>query len=599
MERKLINRLNIILLNYFILFVALFIVNSCAKEASPTGGPKDITPPEVIFETPHNYSTNFKEKRAKIYFNEYIQLKNLQEELLISPPFKEKPKIVLKGKKIIVTFQDSLPRSRTVNMNFCNAIVDLNESNPLPQYQYVFSTGQIIDTSFIDGRVVDAQTGKPIEKALVLLYENFNDSIVSQQLPSYISRTNKQGVFVINHLHSGPYKIFALVDKNRNTLFDQPTEPVAFLNDSIKPLVKWTGLIDTLQVMNVGAQGDTIYIDSLIEKQVQVSTLKPFQLKMFVYDYKKFYLNSKSRISRSLLSFGFSKSIDTLDYEINILKPKVSSETPFIKHMIAADSVLYYLTDSVLFTADSIILNISYPYTDSLNKVVTRTDSIVLTYNQKQLTKADTLLTFSTNLRTKKLDIDSILQINWSEPLKEIDQTKIYFQVKRDTIFEPLDFLLDTDKLFLNTHISFKQDLLATYRLIFDSAAFVGSTGKILDSTAITFNYFENADYGNLVVTLDTITNDAIYQLVDKKNKVISEIKYPISTKVQFNQLIPGTYSLRVLIDRNRNGKWDTGNYYKKLQPEVTIAMPGEVVIKGNWDTEQNWDISSELKLLD
>lgn len=592
-------RLNIVLLNYFLLFVTLFIVNSCAKEASPTGGPKDITPPEVIYETPYNYSTNFQEKRAKIYFNEYIQLKNLQEELLISPPFKEKPKIVLKGKKLIVTFQDSLPRSRTVNMNFYNAIVDLNESNPLPQYQYVFSTGENIDTSFIDGRVVDAQTGKPIEKALVLLYENFNDSIVSQQLPSYISRTNKQGVFVLNHLNTGPYKIFALVDKNRNTLYDQPIEPVAFLCDSIKPLVKWTGLIDTLQVMDVSAEGDTTYTDSLIEKRVQVSTLKPFQLKMFVYDYEKFYLNSKTRISRSLLSFGFSRSIDTLVHDIKILKPKISSKIPFIKHMVTADSVLYYLTDSVLFKADSIILNILYPFTDSLNKVVNRTDSIVLTYNQKQLTKADTLLTFSTNLRTKKLDIDSTLQINWSEPLKEIDQTKIFLQIKRDSLFEPIDFVLNTNELFLNTHIAFKQDLLASYRLIFDSAAIVGSTGKILDSTVIAFNYFENADYGNLVITLDTITKDVIYQLVDKKNKVVSEIKYPISTKVQFNQLIPGTYGLRVLIDRNRNGKWDTGNYYKNIQPEVTIAMPGDVVIKGNWDTEQNWDISSELKLFD
>lgn len=599
MKRTITNYMSANGLVFMLLLTVLFLFTSCAKEASPTGGPKDIAPPEVLFESPKNYSTHFDEKKYKVYFDEYIQLKNLQEELLISPPLKEKPKFVLKGKKLVVTFKDSLPQNRTVNMNFYSAIVDLNESNPLPQYQYVFSTGSQIDTSFIDGRVIDAQTGKPIEKALVLLYENFRDSIVAQQLPSYIARTDKQGIFVVNNLSAGPFKILALQDKNRNTLYDQPIEPVAFLNDSIKPLIKWTGMIDTLEIMNINLTGDTIYKDSIIEKRVQVSTLKPFQLKMFTSDYKKFYLNSKNRINRSLLSFGFSRNIDTLFHDINILKPKPTHAQPFVKHMIAPDSVLYFLTDSVLFNADSIYLKISYPFTDSTNKVVTRTDSVFLIYNQKELKKADTLLTFLSNLKTKKLDIDTVLRINWSEPLKQVNSDKIFLQIKRDSVFVPLDFTLNLNQMQLTTVINFKQDLLASYRLIFDSASIVSAAGKILDSTAISFNYFEESDYGNLILSVDSLYDNFIFQLVNKKGKIISQINYPKNKYIQFKQLTPATYSLRLLIDENSNGKWDTGDYYQNMQPETTIAMPGDIIIKGNWDTEQTWTLSSELKLFD
>lgn len=586
-------------IGFLLISAGLIMLQSCAKEASPTGGPKDIKPPEVIYESPVNHSVNFNEKKAKVYFNEYVQLKNLQEELLISPPMKEKPKFVLKGKKLVISFKDTLPKNKTVNLNFYNAIVDLNESNPLPNYQYVFATGSTIDTSFIDGRVLDAATGKPIDKAMVLVYEDFTDSVVTNKLPSYLSRTNKDGIFVVNNLGEGPYKLFALMDNNRNNIYDQPAESVAFTLDSIRPIVEWTTMHDTLQIIDsiTIATSDTIYHDSLVQRRVQVSTLKPFQLRMFVKDYYKHYLSSNTRLRKSLLSFGFNRSIDSLEHQIKIIKPQPRNNTWFVKQMVNNDSVLYYITDSIVYNADSIYLTINYPYTDSTNTIIQKIDSIYLISDKKKVSKEDTIISFKTNLRSKKLDIDSTLSINWSDPIHKVDIESLIFEIKRDTIFEPYDFEWRLSANKLKTTIRFKPDLLANYRLIMDSALIKSLTRNVLDSTAITFQFFAEADYGNYILMTDTLCEKAIYQIVNKKGDIISEQKHPTTKTVQFNQLTPGSYTLRVLIDDNENGVWDTGNYYRKKQPELIIAFPTEITIKANWDTEQNWQLGTELKL--
>jgi hypothetical protein len=582
-----------------ILIITLVFFHSCAKEMAPTGGPKDTTPPLVIREIPPNNSVNFDEKRIKIYFDEFVQLKNIQEELLISPPFAEKPKMVLKGKKLVITFQDTLPTNKTVNFSFYNAIVDINEGNPLYDYQYVFSTGNTIDTSFIDGRLLYAETGKAVEKTHIHLYENFEDSVVSKKLPSYMARTNKDGIFVIKSLGTGPYKLFALDDKNRNDLYDQPTEPIAFVFDSIKPEVEWTTIYDTLQIIdsiNV-ALNDTVFYDSIIENRVQVSKLKPFQMRMFVKDYKKHYIRTKKRLRMGLFSFGFNRPLDTIGFSAELLKPQTDKNTWFEEERVSSDSLLYWVSDSALYKSDSIQLKISYPFNDSLNNIITKTDTIFLAYDLDKLTKEDTTISIKNNLRSNKLDIDTTLQITFSEPVKEVNEDLIYFKIKTDTAFAnyPFQWNLVTNK---QATVSFNPDLLADYRLILDSLSVTGMYGNVLDSSVTTFSFFEKGDYGNFILLVDTLQPNAIYELIQKK-KVVRRIKYATQKSIDFNQLIPGKYNLRVLIDNNNNGVWDTGNYYEKLQPELIIAFPTEIVIKENWDTEQNWDISDEYKLFD
>ncbi|PLX19226.1 MAG: hypothetical protein C0599_11140 [Salinivirgaceae bacterium] len=583
-----------------LLFV-ISLLNQCAKEAAPTGGPKDFDPPMVLAEVPANHSINFASKKAKIYFDEFVSLKNLQEELLISPPFKRKPKFIVKGKRLIITFLDTLPKDKTVNLNFYNSIVDVNEANALKNYQYVFSTGPVIDTSFIDGRLLNARTGKPMEKELVFVYEKFNDSIVSQKLPSYIARTNKDGIFVVNNLGRGPYKLFALIDKNRTNLFDQPNEQIAFNTDSIYPSIEWTTMLDTIKLIDSidVANKDTLYRDSLIVKKVQVSKLKPFQLRVFTEDFKKHYLSNSTRERKYLISLGFSRDIDTIGYKINLISP-LSNKTQWYKEqMVGKDSALIWITDSTLYNTDSIYCSVTYPFTDTSDNVVFKTDSIYFLYDFGELANADTAMVLSNNLRKNKLDIDTLFEIKFSEPLLSYDSEKLYLKIKPDTAFieHPYEIELADDKLSMI--VKFKQDVLSSYIFIADSAAFKGIFNNVNDSLAMKYQYFQFEDYGNLIVNIDTVPKHSIFKLYNKSGKLVRSLKPARKGTIEFRQLPPNEYNLKVLIDANENGIWDTGNYYEKKQPELVIAFPGAIPIKKNWDTEQNWQLIRELKLYD
>lgn len=584
---------------FFIFSATVVLLYGCAKEAAPTGGPKDFDPPVVVETKPPNYSTNFSENKVKIYFNEFVKLKNLREELLISPPFKEIPKMVMKGKKLVISMPDSLPEERTVNFSFYNAIVDVNEENVLKNYQYVFSTASEIDTSFIDGRLTDAETGQPLKNELIYVYESFEDSVVSKRLPDYLARTNEQGIFVVNNLGEGPYKIFALKDRNRNNLYDQPTEATAFLNDTIVPAIEWTTMQDTIRLIDsiIVAEADTIYRDSVYEQNVQVSQLKPFQLRLFTRDYHKHYLTYSGRPKMGLLALSFNRSIADFEYDIQIVSPSPTRENWYLEEKVTNDSVLLWLNDSALFYADSIYAAVTFPYTDSVGNVIDKTDSVYLNYKFDELKKTDTLIAIGNDLRKNTLDVDSTLTLTFSEPLKQIDSSKIQFFINPDTAFEPYNFQLKPTEDLRRYDILFKQDLYGKYKLILDSAAVVGYFGNVNDSTVIKFRYYEMADYGNLVLNVDTIPKNAIFLLFNKEGELFAKKQDVERIPVEFNQLPPGDYNVRMLIDANDNGKWDTGDYYQNQFPELVIAFPSKLIVKANWDTEQTWELSKALQL--
>ncbi len=575
------------------------ILYSCAKEAAPAGGPKDHTPPKVLEERPPNESTNFEEKKIKVYFDEFVKLNNLREELLISPPFEQIPKIIVKGKRLIIHTPDSLPENKTVNFNFYDAVVDVNENNVLKNYQYIFSTGSKIDTSFIDGRITNAQTGLPEKNQMVYLYESFEDSVVSKKIPAYVARTNDDGIFVLNYIGTGPYKIFALEDRNRNSLYDQPTERVAFLTDTIIPKIEWTTIFDTVKVVDsVTYQPlDTVYKDSLVEKKVQVSSLKPFQLRMFVKDYERHYMTTSERLRKGLITLGFNRPLEDFKYNFNIIKPKPANKNWYIEQKIGKDSVLLWITDTLISNSDSIYARVTYPFNDSAGNVIPKTDSIYFNYDLEKLSQKDTVISFKNSLRKQKLDIDSAFVLYFSEPIAEFDTTKIQLQINIDTAYKPYPYSTTLEEKNTKLKIHFKQDLLAKYRLIMDSLAVKSIFGNINDSIGLGFQYFEKEEYGNLIFKLDTVPPNAILQLLTEKGDLFIQKQYPKEKNVNFNQLPPGNYKLKVLIDRNRNGEWDTGNYYEKEFPELVIAFTGKLLVKANWDTEQNWELSKELKL--
>lgn len=308
----------------YILYICVFtliLFENCAKRGHPAGGPKDIEPPKVVKSTPENYTTNFNKQEFRVEFDEYIQLDKIMKELIVSPPMKKQPVVKLRGKLIEVEYEDTLRENTTYTFNFGNAIVDNNEGNPLKNYEFVFSTGDYLDSLSVRGMLVNSFDLKPYKEPLyVMLYDNLTDSAPLLEIPYYINRTNEEGYFSINNVKNDTFEIFALKDANNNMIFDMPNEIIAFV-DSVLMLKgelyhEWISMRDTVA-------GDTI-IDSLIviqdtiiemEDTTIVDSIPPekhknyaFHVDLFAFEQEQIiqYLTDNSRPQSKKLKLTFN-----------------------------------------------------------------------------------------------------------------------------------------------------------------------------------------------------------------------------------------------------------------------------------------------------
>lgn len=219
------------------MLVMAVVVYACASRGYPEGGPKDTTPPQVILEEPASFTKNFDKKRVNIYFDEFVQLKDINEKFIISPPQKKKPKPRLKGKYVQVEFVDSLKPNTTYTLDFADAISDNNEGNPLGFYRYVFSTGNEIDSLELSGQVVNAESGEPVLNVYVELYSNLADSMPLLEVPDYVARTDSSGFFRLTNLKDTIYRVVAIQDDNRDYKYTPEAEMFAYLDTLVRPVV--------------------------------------------------------------------------------------------------------------------------------------------------------------------------------------------------------------------------------------------------------------------------------------------------------------------------------------------------------------------------
>ncbi len=231
---------------------------SCAKVVAPTGGPKDEEHPLIVEVNPPDYTVNFDSKKISITFNEYIQLKDLNNNLIISPPVGEKPDVKVKGKTLVIEFNEELKDSTTYNIYFGNSVQDYNEGNPIENFEYVLSTGTYIDSLSISGKIINSFNLLPEEGVYVMLYKDLEDSVPIKQIPIYISKTNKEGLYRINNISNNKYKLFALRDFNKNYLFDLPNEDIAFIDSLV--------LFDLISETKIDTifKSDSTLLDSMI-----------------------------------------------------------------------------------------------------------------------------------------------------------------------------------------------------------------------------------------------------------------------------------------------------------------------------------------------
>jgi hypothetical protein len=606
----------------------LFLFRDCAKIGSPMGGPKDETPPRVIKSTPANYSTKFENKRIEIEFNEFIQLKNINQELVVSPPLKEKPAVRLKNKSVFIDLQENLLDSTTYTFNFGQAIVDNNESNILENYQFVFSTGDYIDSLGISGMILNAFDLKPTEEPVtIMLYDDLHDSVPYKDIPIYIGKSTKNGYFEINNVKNDTFKVFALKDKNYSLIYDLPDEEIAFLDttfilsgklireflDSVK-MATDTTVIDSLITIKTDTLAtplkDTLLQDSLVQDTITFPKRNKYsislELFLFQEDNKPQYLLGSNRSDRKKLGFYFNRpKQDSLTIEP--LNFTCDSNWYVLEENISRDTLIYWIKDSLVYKRDTLKLHLKYLITDSIFNYVFFNDTVNLVYST-EITKSrkkdkaeqkaeDLKLTISIGNGATQ-DLHKSISLNPEYPIKNTDISKISLFELKDTLEFTQDFILYPDSIYFRKYwLDHKWEEVMNYRLFLEPFAYTDIYGMTNDTINIAFKTQSLDHYGKIILNLTNVNQGILLQLLSEKDNVIRIKKQYESGISEFSFLEPGKYKLKVIFDSNNNGKWDTGRYLQKLQPERVQFYTGEINVRANWDLELNWNLKDEEAL--
>ena len=434
----------------------------CGQIGMPTGGPKDSIPPRLVSASPKLNSTNVTGNKITLNFNEYVDLKEPQTNVLISPLPKKQPSIDFKLRTVTVKLKDSLLPNTTYSINFGNAIVDNNEGNPLKDFVYVFSTGDQIDSLTLSGKVIIAETGKVDSTLTALLYRKTDDSAVQKRKPDYIAKLSGDGSFTFVNLRAGSFNIYALKDGDGGKTYNSKKEIFAFADAPVTVSEKTEPVI--------------LYASALEKENNSLKTTK--------------------RVLNKKLQYTVAGGLQDQD----LLSP---------------------------------------------------------------------------------------FEISFNNPLKKFEAAKL---ILRDTNYKPIPatvWAIDSTRTKISVAIKWQE--AAEYRLIMDTTALSDSANNHLTKAdTIRFAAKQQSDYGNVVLRFSNLdlSNHPVLQFVQG-----DEIKnsYPLTSLEWSNKFInPGEYEIRILFDSNNNGKWDTGNYSKKLQPEKAITLKDKLAIKANWDNERD-----------
>lgn len=530
----------IYLLILTLFFGSLLLLPSCAKRGFITGGEKDTIPPQILSSSPENYSTNFSGKEIRIVFDELIKVKDINKQLIISPPMSKRPIIVPQGSAsrfISIKIQDTLQSNTTYSFNFGQSITDNNEGNPYSQYRYVFSTGAYIDSLQLGGKIKDALEQKTDNFVSIQLYEaaTFNDSTIYKEPPYYIANTlDSAKFFKLENLKAGSYYMIALKDQNNNYKFDPKFDKIGFLKDKI-----------TLP-------NDTVFELKLFKEKAVLKTEKPTQESS-----NKFYLAFEGDIKKAKISATNGKE----KVPVRIMNFPVSGK----------DSVQLFVPnmekDSLLFTVES--ANYKKEFISKIKKIK-ETDSLSIDAKQKGTLAFRDQFTLKTNTPIDQFNNEKITLLN-KDSVKIAFTTK-YNEFEREIVFD------------------FKKEENEKYKMTALPGAFVDFYSTQNDTLQFNFSTKQYSDYGNLKVNLKSATRFPVLLEVLKANGEVIAQGYSEGERIlNFELLEPNLFILRLIYDDNKNGIWDTGSFLEKRQAEEIIYYPKQIDVRANWDVEQDF----------
>ena len=535
------------------IFTAL-IIFSCASISPPQGGPKDIEKPKAINMIPANSSINFTEKKIRIRFSEFIMLKDVYAQFIISPHVDPLPEIKEHGKWLQIKFTSKLSDSTTYNMFFGNSIVDITEGNSSDGIQYAFSTGNKIDSAEVQGTVIEAFTKKAMKDVFVMLYKKNQDSIPLIEKPYYLAKTDEKGFFKLKNLKKGFYKIFALKDLNANYLFDQPDEEIAFSKS---------------------------LVEAIIEKNdsSQINKVEPLKLLLFREKDTTQALLKTSVINSKKITLVFKQSIDSLNM---IWANSPDTIKKIIEYNSNKDTIDVWFKNLNEEEAKFKIFN---------KKIFIDSIGVLMKPKIKALTKGkktSSQLTFTSNISSSISDYYKPIYLFSNYPIDSVSSNNIILIENKDTIHSQIKFLNASNTKFQLEH-TLKEK--SSYKLLIKDSVIFDCYGNTNDSILYVFNTNVSSDFGsiNLNIKNEEAKNLIIY-LIDDKDMIIAR-KNTNNSKIKFNFIKPGKYFFKIVFDINANNKWDSGSYLQQLFPERTEVMKDAVEVKANWEQEIEWEI--------
>lgn len=604
--------------NLLLCLLALLLTAACASIGNPDGGRFDETPPRVVGSSPADGAVNVSKRKVQILFDEYIKLEKASEKVVISPPQIEPANVRADGKRVKVDFYDSLRANTTYTIDFSDAIEDNNEGNPMGQYTFSFSTGDVIDTMQVSGRVLNAADLEPIKGIMVGLYPAdsiWNDTLFRTRPFLRVSRTNGEGRFTIKGVKDGAYRVRALDDKDGDFVFSQKNERVAF-----DTTVYVTGSFPDVRM-------DTVWRDSLWYDSIRVVPYTHYTpddvlLLAFLEDGQERHLLKTVYPEPTSFTFYFTAPSDStprikgLNFDERCLVTDASLKN---------DTVTFWVTDTALIhRQDTLSMILSYMETDTLGQLVVTNDTLDLspktTYakiaaerskqieawekdRERRQKKAKKPLPYEENPYERtwleagfkpsgSLAPNQNVRYLAKEPILEVDTTKIHFYVKKDTDWLPAPFLFMPEERSAKSYMLYAEwEPGQKYRFVMDTAAVVSVLEHESKSVRQEFHVRAVEEYGSIFIHVISPDTGVVAQLLSKNDKVEAQQRTDKDGNADFFFMKPGEYYMRCYVDANGNGQWDTGDYASGLQPERVYYFGKPLPLKAQWDLRQDWDI--------
>lgn len=548
--------------NYWIILTGLYLfiqfcITSCANISTPTGGPKDTIPPALVKVNPTGGAVHFNDRIVRMEFNEPVQVKDFQNQLIITPSIAGAYKTKVNKNSIELLFEQPFDTNTTYTLSFREGIVDLNEGNPAQQLQLAFSTGAYLDSLSVGGKVQELLSGKPVADALVSLYRTQDTLNIFNSRPYYLSKTDEEGFYRFNNLKAGEYFLYATLDANANLKTETGNEPFGFIKDTVF-------LSDN--------------IDSLNIKILGINTNEPA-------------VNS-SRPAGPYYEVKLNKAVD--EY---VLEPLEETEQRIYSNLVEGNKTIRIYNAWPL--QDSLATYLSI--TDSLGQQVQ--DTIYIKFEESKRAK-DEFKYSVVPASGATVEQDFSATITFSKPVKEVNTDSLFIRYDSLTTFQLIpeeDFTWNSrrDRLEITRFLKVEEGLQEKeetdslkakpdnkFSLYLGKAAFISAEQDSSKSSELNYRWAESKNYGLVEGRFISEADSFTLQLVNAESfKVVKEVKN--QHNFTFNYVPPGEYRIRILIDENGNGRWDPGNIYKRIEPEPVILLDEKLSIKANWELKE------------